>query len=229
MPESVPVMTVQPISQVRWEPLKDVVYRELRDAIVAAKYPPGTALTVRATAAAMGVSPMPVRSAFDRLIAERAVEATSSGTVRIPRMTRRRFAELVEMRTLLEGQAAEAAAGRAGPADVATLRSLAQRLTDAVETNDSAEYLVLNREFKFTVYRLSGSAVLVDLIERVWLQVAPFLHFYGAGIREQSDTDQYDAITAALAAHDGPSARAATVRDIVNGAEFLLSTGEFAD
>ncbi|AMO63603.1 glutamyl-tRNA(Gln) amidotransferase subunit A [Mycolicibacterium phlei] len=227
MPESTAVK--QPVGQVRWEPLKEVVYRELRDAIVAAMYPPGTALTVRATAEAMGVSPMPVRSAFDRLVAERVVEASSSGTVRIPRMSRRRFTELVEMRTLLEGQAAEAAAGRAGAADIVALRSLAQRLAEAAQTDDSAAYLLLNREFKFTVYRLSGSAVLVDLIERVWLQIAPFLHFYGAGVREQSGTDQYDAIVAALAAGDGPAARAATVRDIVSGAEFLLATGEFAD
>jgi DNA-binding GntR family transcriptional regulator len=224
------VSTSQPIDQVRWEPLKEVVYRQLRDAILAAKYPPGTALTVRATAEAMGVSPMPVRSAFDRLGADRAVEATpSTGTVRIPQLSRRRFAELVEMRKLLEGTAAEKAAARARPADVEKLGDIARGLADAVAANDGARYLLLNREFKFAVYRLADSATLLDLIERVWLQVGPFMHFYGTGIAEQGDTDEYDGIVAALASHDGAAAKDATVRDIAGGEQFLLVAGVFVD
>src|ERR1022692_5321497 len=69
------------LKKISWEPLHEIAYRELRRAIMSARYAPGETLTVRATASALGVSPMPVRAAFSRLIAERAVEALGNGTV----------------------------------------------------------------------------------------------------------------------------------------------------
>jgi DNA-binding GntR family transcriptional regulator len=214
-------------ARVDWQPLHEVVYRRLREAILEAEYAPGTTLTVRATAERLGVSPMPVRAAFSRLVAELAVESTASGTVSVPHLSRAKFQELVEMRMLLEGAAAEKAAGCITSSELKQLRTLATHLEDAVRS-ESSKYLALNRKFKFGVYKAARSPVLNDLIERLWMQIGPFLNYFARDLTAQGATDEYEAIVAALAAGDGPAARKATERDISAGAEFLLDAGEFS-
>jgi DNA-binding GntR family transcriptional regulator len=212
---------------VEWEPLHDAVYRRLRQDIMSAQYAPGTKLKVRATAEALGVSPMPVRAAFARLAAERAVELTSSGTIFIPRMSRRRLDELVEARVLLEGHGALRAADSIDPDRLARLRVLSDRLGEAVMAGD-VSYIQLNWQFKFEVYS-AASPVLMDLIERLWLQVGPFLTYYAQDVTAQAETDEYENVVDALSRGDGRAAREATERDITGGAEYLREHAMFDD
>lgn len=216
------------MQKVDWQPLHEVAYRELRHAIMTARYAPGEAITVRAAAAALGVSPMPVRAAFSRLVAERVVESRTRGGIAIPAMTRERFDDLVDMRVLLEGTAAERAAGRVTPAQLSTLHDLAVKLADAVKVNDRA-YLELNQVFKFTVCGAAGSHALTDLVERLWLQYGPFMHYYAQDIKLLSETDEYSTIVDALRRGDAKEARLATARDILGGAAFIVRIGQFSD
>ena len=71
---------------------------------------PGQNLTLRATAEAMGTSPMPVRDAVRRLEIEHALVARSNRTLSVPEMTYASLMELREVRMVLEGLAAEKAA-----------------------------------------------------------------------------------------------------------------------
>jgi DNA-binding GntR family transcriptional regulator len=215
------------VSKVNWEPLHEVVYRELRSAIMSAKYSPGDTLTVRATAAALGVSPMPVRAAFSRLTAELAVNSQANGTVVIPTLTKSRFNELVELRILLEGTAAEKAAAVVTKKELKALKSLAERKTDAAQSGSAEQYLDFNQRFKFAIYRAARSPVLEDLIERLWIQIGPFMHYYTRDIRIQVETDEHWAVLAALQEENGVAAREAIVRDIRGGADFLMKIGDF--
>lgn len=215
------------VSKVNWEPLHEVVYRELREAIMSAKYSPGDTLTVRATAAALGVSPMPVRAAFSRLTAELAVNSQANGTVVIPTLSKSRFNELVELRILLEGTAAEKAAATVTKRELRTLKSLAERKTEAARSGSAEQYLDFNQRFKFAVYRAARSPVLEDLIERLWIQIGPFMHYYTRDIRIQVETDEHWAVLEALGEGNGVAARKAIVRDIKGGADFLLKIGDF--
>jgi DNA-binding GntR family transcriptional regulator len=216
------------LQRLKWEPLQEVVYQELRRAIMSAQYAPGQALKVRATANVLGVSDMPVRAAFSRLVAERAVMSLVNGTVIIPTMSRDRFDDLLEMRLLLEGTAAERAASRVTRSQLAELRRLAQAIRRAAKANDVA-YLGLNQSFKFTVCDASGSPTLRDLVERLWLQFGPFMHAYAHDIKDLSRTDEYITVIEALSRGDAVEARLATVRDILGGAEFIMKVGEFVD
>lgn len=211
------------------DPLHERVHRELRSAIIAARFEPGQKLTVRAISSAFGVSTMPVRAAFARLAAEKAVTALANGTISIPLLTREQFDELVELRILLEGVATEKAARLIEPGEIEELGQIAAALHDAVQANDADNYLQLNQKFKFTIFRAARAAALEDLIERLWLQVGPFMRHYAADIRGQLDTDQYDAVIASLRRRDGITARAAMEADVAGGAEFLKRTAVFAE
>lgn len=211
------------------DPLHERVHRELRSAIIAARFEPGQKLTVRAISSAFGVSTMPVRAAFARLAAEKAVTALANGTISIPLLTRAQFDELIELRILLEGKATEKAARIITADEIEALQQVARALHEAAEANDAEAYLQLNQQFKFALFRAARAPVLEDLIERLWLQIGPFMRHYAADIRGQLATDQYDAVIRALRHADGKTARAAIEADVAGGAEFLKRTAAFAE
>ena len=205
-------------------PLHEQTYNELRSAIMSAKFAPGDRLTVRGIASDLGVSAMPVRAAFIRLTAERAVVQNANGTIEIPRMTREHYHELISLRALLEGRAAELAAGHVSDDDIAALQAIGDALTDAALSGDADEYVVQNRRFKFSVVKMAKSPVLEDLVERLWVQVGPFMGYYTTAVRAQADLDRHHEVIAALKAGDGKKARKAMEKDIMDGLDYLFRT-----
>lgn len=209
------------------EPLHDRVYKELRRALMAAHFTPGEQLTLRATAERLGVSVMPVRAAFNRLVAERAVTLLPNGSLVIPQMSANRFEELVELRLKLEGLAANKAAKTISPAELDVLARISDDLTSAGTAGDGERYLDLNNAFKFTIYEASRSPELFSLIEAIWLQFGPFMHNYAKDVRVQTVDDRHDEILAALRAGDGDEAQKAMEADIAGGAKFLATVATF--
>jgi len=73
------------------------VYSGLRDYLMAGQLHPGQKLTLRELAAALNVSPMPVREAVRRLAAEGALEMLPNRRIRVPVVTKPRFRELLRI------------------------------------------------------------------------------------------------------------------------------------
>lgn len=209
--------------------LNEQVHRELRAAIMAARFAPGERLTVRAISAAFGVSTMPVRAAFARLAAEKAVMPLANGTISIPRLTRQRFDELAELRVLLEGTATEKAAALMTDVELAELDRLDDVLKAAAAAGDADTYLQHNQVFKFTIYNAARGPVLADLIERIWLQIGPLLRLYTSDFASEMPARGRNEIIAALRRRDAAAARLATERDIRSGTGFLLRVAWFPD
>ena len=206
------------------ETLHDRVYGELRAAIMAGRFAPGERLTVRGIAEELGVSAMPVRAAFTRLVSERIVTQNAAGGVELPAMTRDEYLERFELRALLEGKAAEMAAGRADERVVAKLRKLAKAITEASLSGDAHAYVSANKKFKFEVVEAAGSVPLMDLVERLWLQIGPFMHLFQTDVRHQAEIDRHDQVVEAIARGDGKTARFELERDIRDGMDFLIRT-----
>ena len=210
-----------------WAPLHERTYQEVKTAIMSGKFMPGEKLTVRGIAGELGVSLMPARAALLRLAAERALELSeTSGSASIPLMSLSRFNEISKLRALLEGRATEEAASHMSAAAVAELEKCLAQLESASKKGDSDQYLEANQKFKFTVFRFSNQPVLTDLIERLWMQVGPFMRYYGKGFMDLR-TNQHRLAFKALAAKNGKEARKALEIDVKEGAEFLLANAEF--
>jgi len=105
-----------PVSKLERETLHDRAYLELKRAIMSGAIRPGATITIRAMATALGTSPMPVREALRRLVAERALDMLPTRSVTLPVITPDRFDEICRIRVTLEGLVTETAAGliRAG-------------------------------------------------------------------------------------------------------------------
>ena len=83
------------------------VYDSIREAITEGRLKPGDTLSTRQFAEALGVSQMPIREAFHRLVAEGALENRPNRTIGLPIFSLAEFDEIAEIRMLLEGRAAK--------------------------------------------------------------------------------------------------------------------------
>lgn len=200
--------------------VQDRVYQELRRALVGGLFAPGQVLTIRQLADALATSTMPVRDAVGRLITEQALEILPNRSIRVPPVTADRIADLLRARVLIEGEAMALAAARMTSPQVASIRAIMleweeMRLGGNPETVDRE--VTLNHAFHFEIYRNSGSAVLLPMIESLWLQSGPFTR---AAIYAFSEAGANDAarfhhdIVSALERNDPEAARSALVADI---------------
>lgn len=197
------------------EPMNGRVYATLRAQLMSGTFEPGEVVSIRGLAEKLGTSTMPVREALHRLIADRALEARSNRTIAVPLISREGFRAIGEVRMALEGLAAERAAGRLSSTEIDRLEALTQGMADAAKANDPHRYLALNTDFHHTIYRAAGNPVLLDLIEKLWVQAGPAFNllFHTVGVPMRTIAP-HEAMIAALRAGDGTATRLALQRDI---------------
>jgi DNA-binding GntR family transcriptional regulator len=151
------------------------VYQRLREALFTGALAPGEALTIRNLASMLGTSPMPVREALQRLVAERALVQMPNRTFRVTPFTPEMFRELMRVRMAVEGLAAGEAARRATPAQLRKLSHLNAQMIRAVDLGSPSRVMNLNRDFHFALYEITEMPQLLDIINGLWLRAGPYL------------------------------------------------------
>jgi DNA-binding GntR family transcriptional regulator len=202
-------------------PVHDQVYEAIRAGLIDGRFVPGRSVTLRGLASTLGVSPMPVRAAVTRLVAEGALALTPTRRVCVPAMTAGRFDELVRVRILLEGEAAERACAAI---DAATLERIAahdERLEACLAADDASGYMSANHAFHFAIYGAAPSTVLVPLIETLWLQFGPFMRLVYEQLDMTTLVDQHERAIQAIRRGDARELRAAIETDIGDGMSFI--------
>ena len=99
------------------------VYDRLRDRLVRGAFPPGARLVNRKIARQVGASAIPVREAIHRLASEGLVEYVPGAGAYVPRLDRRKLAQLYDLREALEPLAAAEASRQLAPQDLADLKA----------------------------------------------------------------------------------------------------------
>lgn len=204
--------------------LQEQLYQRIREGLLAGRFQPGQALKIRDLAAQWGTSPMPVRAALQRLVAEGALEGEQQRSVRVPSMTRERYENIFQVRLALEGLAVELATPRLSSDDRALLRDCVRRMDVAIEQRQVRDYLNANSQFHLHLYGACGNPVLLRSIESLWLQIGPFFNrlFTGADLSLRLNDFHEDAF-AAIEGGDAKGARQAMEQDLLYFARFLLN------
>lgn len=109
------------------------VYDRIRRGIVEGRHPPGSRLVEQRLAESLSVSRTPVREAVRRLESEGLVVVERNRGAHVRPLSEHDVADLYEVRARLEAYAAELAAERAQPDDVASLTDAAEEFASAVE------------------------------------------------------------------------------------------------
>lgn len=197
------------------------VYRGLRERILFGGMPPGSAVTLRGLAESMGVSPMPIREAVRRLIAERALKMQDNRRVFVPPMTEARFQEIVFARLAIEPELAARAMARIGKAEIAQIASLDRAVDRAMADGDVPGYMQGNYRFHFAIYEKADAETLTALVESIWLQFGPFMRMAYSRIGTSTLEDHHQAAIAALTRQDRTALKAAIAADISQGMGFI--------
>jgi DNA-binding GntR family transcriptional regulator len=217
-------MTAPRIARIEPLSLREGAYAALRDAFTVGAFAPGETLSLRELAADLGTSMTPVREAVRRLVAEGALIDTPSRTLQVPPFDARRMRDLKSARLALEPLLLAQAFDAVGPAQIADLRALS-----ATPGRDGPD-LRQNHAFHFALYRLSGSEVLLPMVEALWLQYGAYLNriIRTPGSARIAEHVHHAEIVDALAARDLGGAQAALRADIERSANLLVAAAEAA-
>jgi DNA-binding GntR family transcriptional regulator len=209
------------IGPIERETLNDRVYRELKNSIMAGAFKPGSELTLRSVAEALGTSFMPVRDAMRRLVTERGLEIRPSRTIAIPTLSAEEFLELRRVRVLLEGEAVALAAEKITERQLANVRTILKKLEN-LSKDRRGQFWALNLKLHFAIYEAGASPLMLSIIESLWLQLGPILARVPVSRALNDSADPHQLLVRALEKHDPKAARAALIADLTQATEQVM-------
>jgi DNA-binding GntR family transcriptional regulator len=204
--------------------IHDQVYEALSEAIIQGQIPPLKSVSLRMLATNLGVSPMPVREAVRRLIAEKALELQPSNKrLRVPDLTEHRLKQLMTARQWVEPELAYLATARMSKDVIKRLRDDDAAVMDALSKGDVSAYMQANHDFHFSIYGRADADLFYDMARTLWLQTGPFMRvvFDRMGT-VQLPKDHHQDMISALESGDAEAVRASMAADIHEGMELML-------
>jgi DNA-binding GntR family transcriptional regulator len=211
------------ISPLRRKPLKDEVFDVLHQDILSGRYPGGTWLRQNEIARRLGVSMTPVREALDLLVSAGLAEREAFRGVRILRPSGPEILDAYEMRLILEGFAARAAAISISAHTLACLRQLLDEGDRLLSLDELPHERQVSRALHMAIVEAGGNGLLVRMYAEV-LRAFPdwmlYEHLYRqpelleVSIREEQQEHRH--IVDALAEGDPAAAVSRTVDHIVH-------------
>jgi DNA-binding GntR family transcriptional regulator len=153
---------------------------------------PGQPIRQGAIADRLGISRVPVREALKNLEADGLVAASPSGGFVVARLSPEELSQIYLMRRLLETELLSRISD-VPERVLARLAELNARMAALVDS-PTRELRVLNEEFHFQIFALSGLGHVVSETARLWSKTGPYRLVY---------TAERDARARIVAEHDG--------------------------
>jgi DNA-binding GntR family transcriptional regulator len=198
-----PVFTARPDRR----KMTDWVWEELRDAIIELRLRPGEPLREVALAEQLGVSKTPLREAFARLEQEGLVETTSFKGAVVTGYSEIDLKEIYELRALLEGAAARAAAERSKDETLEALRDVVDRSRGLRDAGDLVGLAGLIGQFDLIVYaQVSNERIsaLIDNLRAHLTRIGKLTESIPG--RVEASVEEHAAIVDAIVARDADEA-----------------------
>lgn len=148
----------------------DQVFDAIHQGIINGDLVAGQRLRIRDLADQLGTSVMPVRDAIRRLEENGLVETIPYRGAVVRAFTAGELLNVYAVRRLLEVEASRLGVLNLTEANVAVLKEQYEAMTAALENGDVAACLEYDEKFLSTLYLASGNPVLLETIERLWVQ-----------------------------------------------------------
>jgi DNA-binding GntR family transcriptional regulator len=205
--------------------LADEVYEAIFAQLMALKIPPGGRITVDALVREFSVSQTPIREALGRLEGEGLVVKTHLvGYSAAPQISRRRFAELYQLRLLLEPDAARRAATAMTDAALQELTDAAGVMAHPDGPDARARYSQFAREdalFHDKILAVAGNELVRETLAHQHTHFHIFRLMFHSRVTEEA-LDEHAAILAAFSRHDPNEAERAMCTHIERSRDRLL-------
>lgn len=173
------------IEKISVKTLRQEVYDQLRDKIISAEILPGETVSLRGLAEKFGVSLMPVREALWQLESEKIIVIESNKRIRVNTLTAKEMEEALRLRLLLESTAAERACELRPDEAVPKVREILEAMGSSVDRPKI--YMRRNTQFHFSIYAYSDSPLLLEMLNRLWARVFPYVFTHAIANQDKAD------------------------------------------
>ncbi len=182
----------------------DRVVARLRQEIISGWRAPGSVLNEVELAAEYSVSRNPIREALRSLEAEGFVRSRPGRSSLVSRFSEAESRGILEVRSILETHAAQAAATARTAEQMLRFDALLREADSALEEGDALTLTALNTEFHLLVARATGNEVLVDIVRDLMRKVE-WMYTPMVGNRGSHSWAEHRQIVGALHAGDAAS------------------------
>jgi DNA-binding GntR family transcriptional regulator len=145
---------------------EEYAYDTLRAAITRCELKPGEKLVIDNLSSELGVSPIPIRGALQRLQAEGLVEITPhTGTI-VSEISPDTVSEIFVLLESLETIAFKVAASKANASDIGYLRQLVEEMELALQASEADQWYDINNQFHLAIARMTDMKMLLRFTSR---------------------------------------------------------------
>ncbi|MBR2754813.1 MAG: GntR family transcriptional regulator [Lachnospiraceae bacterium] len=148
-------------------PLRDIVFKTLREAIITGDLKPGERLMEIKLANELGVSRTPVREAIRKLELEGLVIMTARKGAEVAPINEKDLREVLEIRKVLESLACELACKNVQPENVALFEEINAKTEEAVKNETIEEITKQDVAFHEAIYSITKNDRLVQMLHNL--------------------------------------------------------------
>ncbi|MCI0143025.1 GntR family transcriptional regulator [Arthrobacter bambusae] len=148
--------------------------RRIQTAIAQGEYAPGSRLSPRTIAKALGISHIPVREALASLAARGYVDHLRANGYFTTNLTQGDLEDIYHWRRILEREAYLMAVPKLTEDDISKMRALLDEMGKKTAPEDRLRYLELNRQFHFVAFERTGSTRLLHFLNYLWDAREPY-------------------------------------------------------
>src|SRR5258708_29151315 len=209
--------------------LPDHVYAVLKQRILSCVLPPGQRLVEKTLCDELHISRTPLREALNRLSHEELVSFQPHSGYRVAAITREGFRNLIELRAIVEPQAASLAAERATSEDIDHLHASAHLRHDPSDDKSYIDYCRANSRFHLAVVRCVRNPMLENIVmSALDMYQRPTYLRVGRQMDATNPSAKHEAIADAIKHRDAAKAHAIMLQHVRGGGERILAALEAA-
>ena len=183
--------------------LRDMVYNELKEAILRGDIASNERLMEIPIANKLGVSRTPVREAIRRLEREQLVIVTPGCGARVAGISDKEAVDALEVRLMIETMSVKLAANNITQEQIARLRDINRKMRNAAENGDTTEISELDNLLHRTISEASGNSILFTVARFLEGQVLRYRVEYIKKIKDyRCLLDEHDAVIDAIGSRE---------------------------
>lgn len=206
-----------------YKPLRDVVFENLRTAILDGNLKAGQRLMEVQLAEQLGVSRTPIREAIRKLELEGLVVMLPRKGAYVANMSFKDLIDVLEIRASLEGLAASLASERRRDEDIVELERVAKEFEKSVRETNIDNVLKKDVEFHEKIFIMANNKKLYQLITSLWEQVHRFRVTYVSNYEASlSLVDEHNRILEAIKEGDSELAKKYATEHIELAEQFFM-------
>ncbi len=206
-------------------PLRDIVFKTLREAIITGELKPGERLMEIKLANELGVSRTPVREAIRKLELEGLVIMTARKGAEVAPINEKDLMEVLEIRKTLEGLACELASDNATKANIKQFREINELIAQAIAQENIEEITKKDVEFHEAIYSITNNRRLVQMLHQLKEHIFRYRLEYIKDMKnKEAIVEEHALIIGAIEKNDAKTAKKEIEKHIEMQERYILNT-----